>query len=67
MKKHWGCLFLIVFVICVADFIATAGITWVFCWAFDFAFRWRYAIAVFLLHSVAVGLFNPITKRKVQE
>lgn len=43
-------LYIAVFVLLTAvSFLMTAGLYWAACWAFGFAFRWRYAVGIFAI------------------
>ena len=45
-------------IIAILSFFATAGITWVVCWAFHWTYTWGIAIAVWLLWLVLHGVMR---------
>lgn len=40
------------------SFIISAGLIWVVAWAFGFAFSWKLAIGLWIIWSIALGLFR---------
>lgn len=39
-------MFLALLVILTVDFLITAGLVWIICWAFSIAFSWKIVIGV---------------------
>lgn len=62
-----GCLAIIVMflAILVIDFLCTAGLLWLICWAFNLVFSWKIVFGVLAVIAILQAIFKSnVTVRK---
>ena len=66
MDSLLGCLFIIfvIIVVLALNFGLVAGLVWIICWAFGFAFSWKVVIGVYAVLCLFEMVFAKINSGK---
>ena len=59
MKEGCAVIIAIFLAILVLDFLCTAGLLWLICWAFKLAFSWKVVFGIWAIIAILQAIFKP--------